>query len=263
MSQIVMGQYYPSDSVVHRMDPRAKWLFLMVFMLFVFWADHLWSAVLLLLFTMAAAGMARIPVSVFIRAIRPALFIILLTMLLHLAMTKGGAVLLRLPFFSIYQEGLRQAVFVSLRLFVLVSIASLLTFTTSPIDLTDGIEWLLKPLQRLGIPAHEIALMMSISLRFIPLLWEETDKIRKAQMARGVDFDTGFFIKRLKSYIPVLIPLFLSAFRRAEELALAMEARCYRGSAGRTKWRELKFSLPDLWLFIVAMILFIVLWFIE
>ncbi|MBA4542325.1 MULTISPECIES: energy-coupling factor transporter transmembrane protein EcfT [Thermoactinomyces] len=263
MSQIVMGQYYPGDSLVHRMDPRAKWLFLMVFMIFVFWANHLRSTAVLLFFTLVAAGMARIPVSVFIRAIRPALFIILFTMILHLLMTKGGEALLRLPFITIYQEGLRQAVFVSARLFVLISVASLLTFTTSPIDLTDGIEWLLKPLQRFKIPVHEIALMMSIALRFIPLLWEETEKIRKAQTARGADFDTGFFIKRLKSYIPVLIPLFLSAFRRAEELALAMEARGYRGSEGRTKWRQLRFSSLDGWLLIVAVLLFFVLRFLE
>jgi energy-coupling factor transport system permease protein len=209
---------------------------------------------------MGAIWTARIPASVFIQAVKPVFILILFTSLLHLVITKGGAALIRLPLVTVYEAGVRQAVFVSLRLFLLVAIASLLTFTTSPLDLTDGLERLFKPLQHVGVPTHEIALMMSIALRFIPTLWEETDKIRKAQMARGVDFDSGSFFKRMRNYIPILIPLFLSSFRRAEELAMAMEARCYRGGKGRTKWRELHFSRLDGCLVLLAVFLFAALW---
>ncbi|MBA4495920.1 energy-coupling factor transporter transmembrane component T family protein [Paenactinomyces guangxiensis] len=256
MNQPVIGQFIPGNSLLHRMDPRSKLLFVLAFMFVVFLANNAASYGLLLAFIAIGVYFSRISPIILYRAVKPIFFLLLLTSILHLWMTKGGDVLLKLPFVTIYEEGVRQAVFISVRFFLLMAAASLLTFTTSPIDLTDGMERLIKPLERVGVPAHELALMMSIALRFIPTLWEETEKIKKAQMSRGADFESGHVITRVKSYIPVFIPLFISAFRRAEDLALAMEARGYRGGAGRTKFRELRYSKPDgvLLVFFVAML---------
>jgi energy-coupling factor transport system permease protein len=215
---------------------------------------------LFLLFTLAAVRAARIPYKLFFSALKPVLWIILLSSFLHLWMNKGGDVVFSFSFITVYEEGIRQAGMIAIRLSLLVAIASLLTFTTSPMDLTDGIEKILSPFKKVGVPAHELALMMSIALRFIPTLWEETEKIRKAQMARGVDFEEGNLLKRLKKYFPILIPLFVSSFRRAEDLALAMEARCYRGAEGRTKWRRLQLTPRDGWLVAVLILLGGIVW---
>lgn len=260
MNGFIVGMYFPGNSFVHQLDPRAKLGFVFIFMFMVFFADYLTACAILLAFVLIAIHVAKIPYRLFFTVLKPIIFIILLSSLLHLWMTKGGEVIAALPGMTIYEEGVRQAGVISSRLLLLVAVASLLTFTTSPIDLTDGMERLLSPLKRIGVPAHELALMMSIALRFIPTLWEETEKIRKAQMARGIDFEGGHMIRRMKNYLPILIPLFISAFRRAEDLALAMEARCYRGSEGRTKWRQLHFTRKDLWLLLILILLGAVLW---
>ncbi|GGE20747.1 energy-coupling factor transporter transmembrane protein EcfT [Marinithermofilum abyssi] len=241
----VLGQYIPTGSVLHRLDPRTKLLFVFGYMFVVFLAQ---DALAYLFLTVIAAGgvwLSRIPLPMIFRGLKPILWLIALTALLHLGFTKGGDLLLQWGPVTVYEEGVRQAGWMSLRFLLLVVMGTLLTLTTSPIDLTDGLERLLKPLEKLRVPAHELALMMSIALRFLPALWEETEKIIKAQQARGADFETGNLFQRAKSYIPVIIPLFVSAFRRAEELALAMEARCYRGGKGRTRIRQLQFAPRD------------------
>ncbi|MBA4603201.1 energy-coupling factor transporter transmembrane component T family protein [Thermoactinomyces mirandus] len=259
MNGFIVGMYLPGDSFVHQLDPRAKLGFAFIFMFMVFFADRLLACAIFLAFVLVAIHIAKVPYRLFFTALKPIIFIILLSSLLHLWMTKGGEMILAFPGITIYEEGIRQAGIISIRLLLLVAIASLLTFTTSPVDLTDGMESLLSPLRKIGVPAHELALMMSIALRFIPTLWEETEKIRKAQMARGIDFEEGHILKRLKKHLPILIPLFISAFRRAEDLALAMEARCYRGSEGRTKWRQLHYTRRDLWLLLILILLGMVL----
>lgn len=260
MKGFVVGSYYPVDSFVHQLDPRAKLGFVFVMMIYVFFADAVLPSAIFFLFTLAAIRTAKIPFKLFFSALKPVLWIMLISAFLHIWMTKGGQPVLSISFVTIYEEGIRQAGIIATRLYLFVSIASLLTFTTSPMDLTDGIEKILSPFKKVGVPAHELALMMSIALRFIPTLWEETEKIRKAQMARGVDFEEGHLLKRMKQYLPILIPLFVSSFRRAEELALAMEARCYQGAEGRTKWRQLHFTLKDLWLVAILILLGGVLW---
>ncbi|RAL23287.1 energy-coupling factor transporter transmembrane component T family protein [Thermoflavimicrobium daqui] len=251
MNQLVIGQYVPGRSLIHQLDPRAKLAFVFAYMILVFFANNIASYGLLLFFSACTIYLSQIPLRIFSASLKPILFLILVMILFHLFLTKGGQVLFHFSFLTIYEEGVRQAVFISLRLILLVLTASLLTFTTSPMDLTDGLENMLHPFTRFGLPAHEFALMMSIALRFIPTIWDETEKIKKAQMARGADFESGHIFRRVKSYIPVLIPLFISAFRRAEDLALAMEARCYRGGINRTKLRELHFSTKDLGLVII------------
>jgi energy-coupling factor transport system permease protein len=260
MKGFVVGSYFPGNSFVHWLDPRAKLGFVFVFMLYVFFLKAVLPSTLFLLFTLAAVRAARIPYKLFFSALKPVLWIILLSSFLHLWMNKGGDVVFSFSFITVYEEGIRQAGMIAIRLSLLVAIASLLTFTTSPMDLTDGIEKILSPFKKVGVPAHELALMMSIALRFIPTLWEETEKIRKAQMARGVDFEEGNLLKRLKKYFPILIPLFVSSFRRAEDLALAMEARCYRGAEGRTKWRRLQLTPRDGWLVAVLILLGGIVW---
>ncbi len=254
MSQIVIGQYIPGNSIIHRLDPRAKLLFVFAFMFLIFFANNASTYGLLYLFCLVTIGLSRISPKLFLGAMKPVLFLIVLTSCLHLLLTHGGKPVLITPLFTVYEGGIRQAVFISSRFLILVVTASLLSFTTSSIDLTDALERLLNPLKRIRVPVHELALMMSIALRFIPTLWEETEKIKKAQIARGAELESGNFIKRLKSYIPIFIPLFLSAFRRAEELALAMEARAYRGGVGRTKYRLHTYSWQDAMLIILFLV---------
>lgn len=247
----VLGQYIPGDSPLHRMDPRSKLVFIFIFMMIVFLANNAASYGLLLGMTVLGVQLSGISLSIIIRGLKPILYLIALTAVLHLWLTRGGNVLLQWGPITIYEEGVIQAIWISLRFLILVLMGTLLTLTTSPIDLTDGLERLLSPLSRFQVPVHEYALMMSISLRFIPTLWEEMDKIMKAQRARGADFTRGGLLKRARSYIPVLIPLFISSFRRAEELALAMEARGYRGGEGRTRIRTLQYRKLDAFLLIV------------
>lgn len=257
MSRIVIGQFIPGDSFLHRLDPRAKLLFVFLFFFLIFLANNIPTYLVLYLFVIICITLSQIRVSLFLKSIKPVLFIIIFTSVLHLIMTKGGEIILVTPLFTIYEEGVRQAAFISSRFFILVVMASLLTFTTSSLDLTDALEQLLGPLKKIRVPVHELALMMSIALRFIPTLWEETEKIMNAQLARGANLDSGNIFKRLSAYIPIFIPLFLSSFRRAEELALAMEARGYRGGVGRTKYRLLRYSSKDYSLIAIFLILII------
>ena len=245
MNSMIIGKYVPGDSPVHRMDPRAKLLMIFAFVFIVFLANNIFTYILLGLYTLTIVFMTKLPIQFLIRGLKPVLWVILFTFLLHLFVTKEGNILLDLGFLKIYEEGLIQGIYISLRFLYLILITTILTLTTTPIEITDGMESLLGPLKKVGLPVHELALMMSISLRFIPTLMEETDKILKAQMARGVDFTGGPIKDRFKAIVPLLVPLFISAFKRAEELATAMEARGYRGGEGRTKLRQLHWGLTD------------------
>ncbi len=247
LSDITMGQYYPVDSPIHRLDPRVKLLLTILLIVIVFMTSTLAGYAVILLAIWGIARLARIPFRMILRGLRPLRLIILFTFLLNVFFTPGETVLLEFWVIRITSEALRQAVFYSLRLAFLVMGTSLLTLTTSPVSLSDAMEILLGPLKKIHFPAHELAMMMTIALRFIPTLLEETDKIKKAQMARGADFESGNLLKRAKAMVPLLVPLFVSAFRRAGDLAMAMESRCYHGGEGRTRLRVLKMGRNDLW----------------
>lgn len=236
----------PGESLLHKADPRTKIILTFVMMIFIFLINTYWGYLLLTLFTALTVISSNIPVKFVLKGLKPILFIVVFAGIINMFTIKGTPVFnwgfLKLMTY----EGIDMAVKMSIRLFLLIIIASLLTYTTTPIALTDGIEKLMGPLRKIKVPVHEIAMMMTIALRFIPTLLEETDKIIKAQSSRGADFDSGNLVERAKSFIPVLIPLFISAFRRADELATAMEARCYRGSEGRTRMKQLSFTKYDL-----------------
>ncbi|KYZ77733.1 transporter [Anaerosporomusa subterranea] len=244
LSGITLGQYFPGASFIHQLDPRTKILGTVLFISSIFLAETYLAYGVLVLFSILVVGISRIPARLVFKSIKPLWLILLITFLIHLLTTPGAIVLAAGPF-AITDTGLRQGILMSLRLVLLIVISSLLTFTTSPIVLTDGIERLLNPFKRIGVPAHELAMMMTIALRFIPTLIEETDRIMKAQIARGAEFSSGSLLKRAQNMIPLLVPLFISAFRRADELATAMEARCYRGGDNRTRMKELRLALRD------------------
>ena len=244
---ITLGQYYPGESPLHRLDPRAKLMMTLALIVGVFLADSYAAYVVFFAYVLIAAYLSKIPLKLMLKGLKAVYFIIALTFVLNAFFGSGQTVLLHWQFVTVTYEGVRTAVFMALRLMLLVFGTQLLTLTTSPIALTDGLERLFSPLSRVGFPAHEMAMMMSIALRFIPTLLEEADKIMKAQTARGADFETGNLMARAKAMIPLLVPLFVSAFRRADELALAMEARCYRGGENRTRLRVLKYTPLDAW----------------
>ena len=244
MKDITLGQYFPGDSVIHKMDPRTKILLVLVYIVLTFMINNFAGYVVLALFLAAAVFISRIPPMFVIKGLKPIMVFIFITALFNLFLT-GGEPVFKWWIFTITKEGLYFASFMVLRLVFLILGTSLLTLTTSPIALTDGLEHLLNPFKKIGLPAHELAMMMTIALRFIPTLMEETDKIIKAQTARGADFDSGNLIRRAKAMVPILIPLFISAFRRADELATAMECRCYRGGEHRTRLNQLKFTNAD------------------
>ena len=245
MEKMIFGRYVPADSVVHRMDPRSKLLIIFLFVVIIFLANNGLTYALIAIYTFLLVGLAKIPVRFLYAGLKPVIWLVLFTLVLQLFFTKQGQLLYEAGPIKIYDEGVRQGIFISLRFFFLILLTSLLTLTTTPIEITDGLETLLNPLKKIRFPVHEMALMMSISLRFIPTLMQETDKIMKAQMARGVEFSSGPVKERMKAVVPLLIPLFVSSFKRAEELAVAMEARGYRGGEGRTKYRELTWSGMD------------------
>jgi energy-coupling factor transport system permease protein len=245
MDKMIFGRYIPSDSFVHKMDPRSKLIFVFAFICIVFIANNAVTYAVLGAFTLGAMLSVKVPLKFLLGGLKPVMWLVLFTFLLHILFTKEGEVVLDLGFVKIYEEGLKQAVFISLRFTYLIIVTTLLTLTTSPISITDGLETLLDPLKKVKFPVHEMALMMSISLRFIPTLMEETDKIIKAQTARGAELASGPIKERIKSIVPLLIPLFVSAFKRAEDLATAMEARGYKGGEGRTKYRVLSWSGTD------------------
>lgn len=240
----MIGQYFHGNSVIHQLDPRTKIMSTILFISSIFLAENYQAYSVVAAFVAIVIGLAGIPAIMILRSLKPLWFIILLTFLIHIFTTPGTAIYIVGPV-TVTQEGLRQGIMMSLRLLFLIVTSSLLTFTTSPVALTDGIERLLKPFKKIGLPAHELAMMMTIALRFIPTLLEEADRIMKAQIARGADFTSGNIIRRARNMIPLLVPLFISAFRRADELATAMEARCYRGGDHRTRMKQLKISRKD------------------
>lgn len=245
---IIIGQYVPGNSPLHRMNAPIKIILTVIYIFLLFFINVPISYLIFALYTFMMIVISKVPVKMIIKGIRPMLWIFIFTALINLFMTPGEAVV-SLPVFKftlqITKEGITQGAVMLFRLFFLVTGTSVLTLTTSPLQLTDGIETLLKPFEKIKVPAHEIAMMMTIAIRFIPTLAEETDKIMKAQTARGADFESGNIIRRAKAMVPLLIPLFVSAFRRADELATAMEARCYMGGSGRTKMKESKAGIID------------------
>ena len=245
LGNITMGQYYPVDSPVHRLDPRTKLILTIAFIVGVFLVHSLWGYALVFGFVYMTARVARLPFRMLLKGLKPLRIILVMTFLLNLFFTAGDDVLVSFWIIRITREALRQAVFYSLRLLFLVIGTSVLTLTTSPVALSDALEILMGPLKKIHFPAHELAMMMTIALRFIPTLLDETDKIVKAQMARGADFESGNLLSRAKAMVPLLVPLFVSAFRRAGDLAMAMESRCYHGGEGRTRFRVLKFGKHD------------------
>lgn len=241
---ITLGQYYPADSVIHRLDPRVKLVGTLLYIVSLFLFKNVLGYAIVALFLASVIVASKVPFSFMIRGMKAVAFLIALTAFMNMFMTPGE-LLVSFSIFKISKEGLRMAIFMALRLMFLVIGSSVMTLTTTPRSLTDGLEKLLNPLRKIKVPVHEIAMMMSIALSFIPTLIEETDIIMKAQAARCADFESKNLIKRVKSYIPVLVPLFISAFRRANDLAMAMEARCYRGGDGRTKLFPLKYEKGD------------------
>ena len=245
LSDITLGQYFPGNSFIHRLDPRTKILATLIYIIAIFFADSFLSYGILTGFALAVILFSRLPLMMVLKSLKPIMIIVVLTLGIHMFTAPGETVLFTWKFLSVTQEGLELGVKMSLRLMLLLLFSSVLTFTTSPIVLTDGIESLLRPFKKIGVPAHELAMMMTIALRFIPTLLEETDRIMKAQTARGADFSSGNLLQRAKNMLPLLVPLFISAFRRADELAVAMESRCYRGGEGRTRMHELMYKGID------------------
>ena len=246
IKDITIGQYIPGDSFVHKLDPRLKIMISLLFIVDLFLVNNFEGYLFVLIFIVATVFISNLPFKYIYKGLKPIFAILLITAILNIFMTSGKEpALFHMGFITVYKEGLIIAAFMIVRLVFLIMGTSVLTLTTSPIELTDGIEKLLNPFKKIGIPAHELAMMMTIALRFIPTLMDETDKIMKAQMARGADFESGNLISRAKSLIPILVPLFISSFRRADELAMAMESRCYRGGEGRTRMKQLKVTQRD------------------
>ena len=244
LRDVTLGQYFPGDSIVHRLDPRTKLVLTILYIVALFLAVDYFSYALMIVVLAACIIVSKIKLRVILRGVKPLIIIIIITGLLNLFYTKGEPIL-EFWIFKITLEGIKRAVFMILRIVMLIMGTFLLTYTTSPVALTDGLESLLSPLKKLRFPVHELAMMMSIALRFIPTLVEETDKIMSAQKARGANFETGNLFQRAKALLPLLIPLFISAFRRADELAVAMESRCYNGGEGRTKMKALHMRAHD------------------
>lgn len=245
LNNITLGQYFPGTSFVHKLDPRTKLLATLLFIVAIFVAQRPLSYGLLCGFTLLVILVSRLPFGMVLKSVKPIWIILVLTLCIHVFTTPGETILYRYSFITVTQEGVVMGTKMCLRLILLLLFSSILTFTTSPIVLTDGIECLLRPFKCIGVPAHELAMMMTIALRFIPTLLEETDRIMKAQTARGADFESGNVVQRIKNMLPLLVPLFISAFRRADDLAIAMEARCYRGGEGRTRMHQLSYASRD------------------
>ena len=254
LKDITLGQYFPGNSGIHRMDPRTKLIGLIVYIIALFTAVSWISYGVMLSFLVAMIALSKIPVKALFKGMKPLVFILIFTGLLNLLFTGGDTVLVGFWNITITLEGVIRAFFMVMRILMLISATFLMTYTTSPIQLTDGLESLLSPLKKIRVPVHELAMMMCIALRFIPTLIEETDKIISAQKARGADFETGSVLKRVKALVPVLVPLFISAFRRADELATAMECRCYQGGEGRTKMKLLRYHRRDYFAYLILLV---------
>ena len=245
LKDITLGQYFPGNSLVHRLDPRTKLIAVVLYIVALFMAKYFVTYAIMFGVLALSIAISHVPLKSILRGLKPVLFIAIFTAVLNLFYTTGTHVLIHFWIFTITLEGVFQAFFMVIRIMMLISGTFLLTYTTSPILLTDGLESLLNPLKKIKVPVYELAMMMSIALRFIPTLIEETDKIMSAQRARGADFESGNLIQRAKALIPLLVPLFISAFRRADELAVAMECRCYHGGEGRTRLRQLRYQGID------------------
>src|SRR5690625_2888043 len=262
-NSMIIGQYVPGKSLIHKLDPRTKIIIIFFYVIVVFFANNVMSYSLLSLFVAISIIITFIPLRFIIKGLTPVWFLIIFTFLLHLFLTKEGPVLFEILSIQFHLGGVIQGLVISLRFCLLILMTSLLTLTTTPIEITDAIESLLNPMKRIKFPVHELALMMSISLRFIPTLMQETDKISKAQASRGVDFRTGPVKERIKAIIPLLVPLLVSAFIQAEALAMAMEARGYQGGEGRTNLRELQYRKIDIGLFILFICVIIALFYVR
>ena len=245
LKDITLGQYFPGQSVIHRLDPRTKLTMLVVYIVALFLAEGWVSYGLVFLFLAVVIRLSTIPLKSILRGMKPLVMILIFTGVLNLFFTQDGEVLVKFWVLTVTSGGLSRALMMIARILMLISGTFLLTYTTSPIALTDGLEALMNPLKKVGVPVHELSMMMCIALRFIPTLIEETDKIMSAQKARGADFESGSLTDRAKALIPILVPLFISAFRRADELATAMECRCYHGGQGRTKMKQLHYHRED------------------
>ena len=250
---ITIGQYYPADSILHRLDPRVKFIGTFLFLISLFVADSFWGYVLATCFLAGIILLSKVPVKFMLKGLKPLFIILIITVLFNLFLIPGQE-LWSFGFLTVTVEGVKQAVKIGVRLIYLVIGSSVMTLTTTPNQLTDGLERILRPLNKIKVPVHEISMMMSIALRFIPILMEETDKIMKAQMARGADFESGNLIQKAKSLVPLLVPLFISAFRRADDLAMAMEARCYHGGDNRTQMKPLVYQTRDYWAYAIALL---------
>ena len=258
LRDITLGQYYPADSVIHKLDPRTKLFATLLFIISVFSFDGIVGFIVMTAFLFGVIALSKVPLSFMLRGLKAIMILLVIAGLFNLFLTPGQ-VLWSIWKIHITREGLRNAVLMTIRMVYLIMGSSVMTLTTTPNQLTDGLEKALKPLQKINVPVHEIAMMMSIALRFIPILIEETDKIMKAQMARGAAFETGGLVKKAKNMVPLLVPLFVSAFRRANDLALAMEARCYVGGEGRTKMMPLVYHKVDRLAYVVVIAYFVLL----
>ncbi len=256
LKDITLGQYYPSASPIHELDPRVKITFTFLFMISLFFVNKFYPYGLITIFLLIISKISKIPFKYLLKGVKPIWPLLAITFLINALMGTGREIY-SFHFIKITDNGLRTGTFMVIRLLLLVTGTSLMTLTTKPMELTDGLEKMLSPFKKMGLPAHEIAMMMTIALRFIPTLLDETDKIMKAQMARGADFESGKITERAKSLIPLLVPLFISAFRRADELAMAMESRCYRGGEGRTHMNEISFSHKDIVILIFSTLILI------
>ena len=253
IKDITIGQYYPAKSILHRLDPRVKFVGTIAFLISLFVANSLWGYLLATAFLAVVIVLSKVPVKFMMKGLKPLFFIFILTVAFNLFLVPGKVVV-QIWILKITEEGIRQAIKIGIRLIYLVMGSSVMTLTTTPNQLTDGLEKLMRPLNKIKVPVHEIAMMMSIALRVIPILMEETDKIMKAQIARGADFESGNLIKKAKNLIPLLVPLFISAFRRADDLAMAMEARCYHGGDHRTSMKPLKYQNHDIMAYLVLLV---------
>ena len=260
---ITIGQYYPAQSPVHRLDPRVKIICTLIFLVSLFAQNSLLGYAVATIFLMIVIKASQVPLKFMLKGLKAIVILLLFTVVMNLFLTKGGETLVHFWIFTITEQGLRVSVFMAIRLIYLIVGSSLMTLTTTPNSLTDGIESVLKPLNKINVPVHEIAMMMSIALRFIPILLEETDKIMKAQIARGADLESGNIIQKTKAMVPILVPLFVSAFRRANDLALAMEARCYVGGDGRTKMMPLVYEKADRVAYVIVIAYFVLLMIIK
>ncbi len=273
LKNITLGQYFPGETPIHHLDPRTKILLALLLLVSIFLVDTFWGFILITVFLLVVIFLSKVGLGTVLRSLRPLLFIIIITFVINIFFYQGDIMLKEWDIIRVHENtvlfeygilrisvgGIIKAVFIAIRLLLLIISTSILTLTTSPMQLTDGLEMLCAPLKKVRFPVHEMAMMMSIAMRFIPTLIDETDRIMKAQTARGAEFDSGNIFKKAKNMIPLLVPLFVSAFKRADELALAMESRCYRGGAGRTRMKQLRMAREDIWAFVISIAVCVVL----